>query len=153
MASRLFLELRERHGLCYSIGSFVSPYDDTGALQISASCAPGNARELVRRTMAECLRLRDEGVSDEELERAKLQARTTLVFGQESASSRMFSMAHQAIHWGELRSLDQCTAEIQAVGDADLRRVAAEILRPETLGLAALGGTTQSEIRPQDLVA
>ncbi|HJU83047.1 MAG TPA: pitrilysin family protein [Holophagaceae bacterium] len=153
MASRLFLELRERRGLCYQVGSFVSPYADTGALQISASCAPENARELVKRTMAECLRLREEGISGEELERAKLQARTSLVFSQESSSARMFNLAHQAIHWGELRSLDQLTEEIQAVTDADLRRVAAEVLRPERLGLAALGATKKTEIRPQDLVA
>jgi predicted Zn-dependent peptidase len=53
MASRLFMELRERRGLCYQVGSYLTPYTDSGALQISASCAPAQLRELVQRTMAE----------------------------------------------------------------------------------------------------
>ena len=153
MASRLFMELRERRGLCYQVGSYLSPYADTGALQITASCAPAQLRELVQRTMVECARVRDRGVEADELERAKLQARTSLVFSQESSSSRMFSLAHQAIHHGELRSLDQQMAEIEAVAPADLLRVAQSLLDPAQLGLSALGTRRGCDIRSQDLVA
>lgn len=153
MASRLFMELRERRGLCYQVGSYVSPYADTGALQISASCAPAQLRELVQRTVAECARVREQGVAGDELERAKLQARTSLVFSQESSSSRMFSLAHQAIHLGELRSLDQQMAEIEAVTTADVLRVARQLLDPAQLGVSALGTRRGADIRPKDLVA
>lgn len=153
MASRLFMELRERRGLCYQVGSYLSPYTDTGALQISASCAPAQLRELVQRTMAECARIRQGGVEADELERAKLQARTSLVFSQESSSSRMFSLAHQAIHQGELRNLDQQMAEIAAVTPEDVLRVAQDLLDPAQVGLSALGTKRGCDIRPQDLVA
>ncbi|MBI1753002.1 MAG: insulinase family protein [Acidobacteria bacterium] len=153
MASRLFMELRERRGLCYQVGSYVSPYADTGALQISASCAPAQLRELVQRTVTECARVREQGVADDELDRAKLQARTSLVFSQESSSSRMFSLAHQAIHLGELRSLDQQMAEIEAVTTADVLRVARQLLDPAQLGVSALGTRRGADIRPKDLVA
>ncbi|NTW86603.1 MAG: insulinase family protein [Holophagaceae bacterium] len=153
MASRLFLELRERRGLCYQVGSYLSPYADTGALQISASCAPAQLRELVKRTMAECARIRDLGVGADELERAKLQARTGLVFSQESSSSRMFSLAHQAIHQGGLRSLDQQMAEIAAVTLEDLARMAETLLDPAQLGVSVLGSRVGCDVRPQDLVA
>jgi predicted Zn-dependent peptidase len=153
MASRLFMELRERRGLCYQVGSYLSPYADTGALQISASCAPTQLRELVGRTMAECARIREKGVESGELARAKLQARTSLVFSQESSSSRMFSLAHQSIHHGELRSLDQQMEEIEAVTLGDLTRVAQHLLDPAQLGLSALGTRRGCDIRPQDLVA
>lgn len=153
MASRLFLELRERRGLCYQVGSYHTPYADTGALQISAGCAPAQARELVARTMAECLKLRAVLVPEEELERAKRQAKVSLVFGQESASSRMFSLAHQALHWGGPVSLDAQLAELDAVTPEDLRRLADAILRPEALGLAALGIPKAHAIRAADLVA
>jgi predicted Zn-dependent peptidase len=153
MASRLFMELRERRGLCYQVGSYLSPYADTGALQISASCAPAQLRELVQRTMVECARIREKGVEADELERAKLQARTGLVFGQESSSSRMFSLAHQAIHFGELRSLDQQMTEIETVTLDDLLRVAQDMLDPAQVGLSALGTRRGCDIRPQDLVA
>ncbi|WP_243324932.1 pitrilysin family protein [Geothrix sp. SG200] len=153
MASRLFLELRERRGLCYQVGSYLSPYADTGALQISASCAPAQLRELVKRTMAECARIRETGVEADELERAKLQARTSLVFSQESSSSRMFSLAHQAIHQGELRSLDQQITEIDAVTREDLQRMAQTLLDPARVGVSTLGTRRGCDIRPQDLVA
>lgn len=153
MASRLFLELRERRGLCYQVGSYHTPYADTGALQISAGCAPAQARELVARTMAECLKLRSQLVPEEELERARRQAKVSLVFGQESASSRMFSLAHQALHWGGPVSLDAQLAELDAVTPEDLRRLADAILQPEALGLAALGIPKAHGIRASDLVA
>ena len=152
-ASRLFMELRERRGLCYQVGSYLSPYADTGALQITASCAAAQARELVQRTMAECARIRAEGVAPDELERAKLQARTSLVFSQESSSSRMFSLAHQAIHQGQLQSLDEQVAEIEAATGEDLLRVARALLDPAQVGLSALGTRKGGEIRAKDLVA
>ena len=150
-ASRLFMELRERRGLCYQVGSYLSPYADTGALQITASCAAAQARELVQRTMAECARIREKGVESDELERAKLQARTSLVFSQESSSSRMFSLAHQSIHQGQLQSLDEQMAEIEAATSEDLLRVARTLLDPAQVGLSALGTRKGGEIRRKDL--
>ena len=135
------------------MGSYLSPYADTGALQVSASCAPTQLRELVKRSLAECEKVRARGVLAEELERAKLQARTSLVFGQESSASRMFSMAHQAIHLGGLRSLDAQVAEIDAVTLEDVRRAAQTLLDPAQLGLSVLGSRRGCDIRPQDLVA
>lgn len=151
MSSRLFMELREKHALCYQVGSYLSHYQDTGALQIAASCAPERARELVRRTMAECAKIRSQGVSAEELERAKLQVRTSLVFSQESTSSRMFTLAHQAIHMDRLSSLDEQIREIDQVSLDDLQRIAQEVLAPEALGVSALGTRRTTGIRPRDL--
>lgn len=151
MSSRLFMELREKHALCYQVGSYVSHYRETGALQIMASCAPDKARELVRRAAVECGRAVREGIGAEELERAKLQARTNLVFSQESTSARMFTLAHQAIHMAKLMDLDEQIAEIDAVDLDQLQRVAAEVLRPECLAVSALGTRRGSEIRKQDL--
>lgn len=151
MSSRLFMELREKHALCYQVGSYVSHYEETGALQIMASCAPDKARELVRRSAGECRRLLEDGIRPEELERAKLQARTNLVFSQESTSARMFSLAHQAIHMSCMLDLDGQIAEIDAVTLDQLHRIAREVLRPEAMAISALGTRKGSEIRKQDL--
>jgi predicted Zn-dependent peptidase len=153
MASRLFMELRERRGLCYHVGSYLAHYADSGSLQISASGAPGHARELVQRAIAECAKVREKGITAEELDRAKLQAKTSLVFSQEGASSRMFALAHQAIHWGELKSMDQQIAELDAVTLDDILRVAGPMLNPSHLGCTALGTKKGAEIREKDLVA
>jgi predicted Zn-dependent peptidase len=152
MSSRLFMELREKNALCYQVGSYLTHYQDSGALQISASCAPDRARELVRRAVAECRKVREEGVTLEELERAKLQLRTNLVFSQESASSRMFSLAYQTLHTGKLQDLDEQIAEIEDVTLDQLHRMAREILVPETLAVSALGTRKNSAIRPEDLL-
>jgi predicted Zn-dependent peptidase len=152
-SSRLFMELREKKALCYQVGSYLSLYRGTGAIQIAASCAVERARELVQRTMAECVLLAERGATQEELERAKLQSRTSLVFGQESASSRMFTLAHQAIHMGRIYSLDEMVDEIDAVDLDQLNRVARELLKPELLAVSALGTKRGREIRKQDLQA
>ena len=151
MSSRLFMELREKNALCYQVGSYLSHYQDTGALQIAASCAPGRARELVARTVAECAKIRATGVSAEALERAKLQVRTSLVFSQESTSSRMFTLAHQAIHQDRLTSLDEQIQEIDRVGLQDLQRLAQDILDPERFAVSCLGTGRSTGIRPRDL--
>jgi predicted Zn-dependent peptidase len=151
MSSRLFLELRERRGLCYQIGSFSCHYRDTGALQIAASCAPGKARELVQRTMAECRQLADCGPSQAELDRAKLQLRTSLVFSQESTSSRMFSIAHQTMHMDKILNIDQQLTEIESVGLEKVCSVAKAVLDTKHAGIVALGAKKGSEIRQTDL--
>lgn len=147
MSSRLFLELREKRALCYHVGSFLTPYTDTGALQITASCTADKAQEFVQRTLEECLHLAHQGVRPDELARAKLQARTSLVFGEESANSRMFSLAHQAIHMDRVRSLEERLAEVDAVDLDHLNAVAQRTLRPEGFAVSALGTRKGMEIR------
>jgi len=151
MASRLFMELREKHALCYQVSSYLSQYRDTGALQISASCAPDRAQELVRRTVAECAKVRRDGITGDELDRAKLQLRTSLVLNQESSSNRMFALAHQAIHMDCLRTLDEQIQEIDQVDLAQVRRVAQAVLLPQAFGVSALGTGRATGIRPRDL--
>jgi predicted Zn-dependent peptidase len=105
----------------------------------------------VQRTLAECVRLTQGGITPDELERAKRQSRTSLVFSQESTSSRMFTLAYQAVHMDGLRSLDE---QIQEIDDVDLdqvQRVAREIFHPESCSVAALGTRRGGEIRARDL--
>jgi len=151
MSSRLFMEIREKHALCYQVGSYLSQYRDTGALQIAASCAPERAQELVQRTVAECAKVRRDGVTAGELDRAKLQLRSSLVLNQESSSSRMFALAHQALHMDRLLSLDQQLEEIDRVDLEQLARVAREVLVPEAFGVSALGTGRATGIRRRDL--
>jgi predicted Zn-dependent peptidase len=153
MSSRLFMELRERRGLCYQVGSFVTPYSGTGALQVAASCAPAHLREIVQRSLEACELLRRDGITASELERAKLQARTSLAFSQESSSARMFSLAHQAIHQGGVTSLDAQIAEIDGVDLTQVQRVARALLDPALLGVSALGTRKGKEVRAKDLAA
>lgn len=150
-SSRLFMELREKHALCYQVGCFLSHYSDCGALQIAASCAQDKARELVKRSADECIRLARQGVNQDELDRAKIHAQTNLVFSLESVSSRMFSLAYQALHMDRIRNLDEQIKEINAVDLDKLNQVAEETLSPDRFSVAALGTKKGREIRPEDL--
>ena len=151
MSSRLFLELREKQALCYQIGSFICHYADSGALQATASCASNNARELTQRAMAECRRMAVSGPTQAELDRAKLQLRTSLVFSQESSGSRMFSIAHQAMHMDSILDIDQQLGEIDATTHGHVCRVAKEILATDFVGILALGTKKGCEIRLSDI--
>jgi predicted Zn-dependent peptidase len=107
----------------------------------------------VQRSLEACELLRRDGITASELERAKLQARTSLAFSQESSSARMFSLAHQAIHQGGVTSLDAQIAEIDGVDLTQVQRVARALLDPALLGVSALGTRKGKEVRAKDLAA
>ena len=71
MSSRLFQEIREQRGLAYSVYSYRSAYQDTGALAVYAGTAPGRVREVLDLIDAELDRLLADGVTDRELDMAK----------------------------------------------------------------------------------
>src|ERR671925_277675 len=89
MSSRLFQEIREKRGLAYSVYSYRSMFSETGLYAIYAGTAPGNAKEVLALVGEEMDRLVSEGISEEELERAKGHTRGGIVLGLEDPSSRM----------------------------------------------------------------
>ena len=80
MSSRLFQELRERRGLCYTIFAQAGAYDDTGLITLYAGTGPEQVRELTELTMDELKRAAD-GIPKAELERARAQLRAGLLMG------------------------------------------------------------------------
>jgi predicted Zn-dependent peptidase len=119
MGARLFVEVREKRGLVYSV--YASPNGVKGYSYLSAyaGTTPERAEETLRVLRSEIERLA-QGVSAEELERAKVGLRTLLVMQEESARSRVASMARDLYLLGRVRSLEEIEAEIAAV---DLRRI------------------------------
>jgi predicted Zn-dependent peptidase len=119
MGARLFVEVREKRGLVYSV--YASPNGVKGYSYLSAyaGTTPERAEETLRVLRSEIERL-VQGVSAEELERAKVGLRTLLVMQEESARSRVASMARDLYLLGRVRSLEEIEAEIAAV---DLRRI------------------------------
>jgi predicted Zn-dependent peptidase len=151
MSSRLFQAIREERGLAYSIYSELNPFRDTGSLAVYAGCAIDKAREVLALTLAEFTRLKQEPVTEEELERAKNQTKGNMVLGLESSSSRMSSLARQQMYFGRFFSLDEITAEIDQVGLAEIQRLARDLLRPDALALTFLGNLGGLKISRADL--
>ena len=137
MASRLFQEVRERRGLCYSIYSFYWPFTDTGVFGIQAATSEEDIEELVRVVLDELGKMSD-GVTAVELGRAKTQLRAGLLMTLESPIARAGQMARHILVHDRALSLEEMVERVDAVGEADLAGFAASLLNsPPTL--AAIG--------------
>lgn len=139
LSSRLFQNIREKHGLAYNVFSELSPYRDSGCLSIYAATAPSTAYALVEAILAELQRLKTEDVSPTELERSKHYLKGSLMLSLESSSSRMAHLARQVMFLGEPAELDQLLDRINAVRVEDIRRLALQMFRREVMGIAGVG--------------
>jgi len=139
MSSRLFQTIREERGLAYSIYSEVSPFRDTGSLSVYAGCVAEKAEEIIRLTLAEFARLKNEPVSDEELQRARDQMKGNIILALESSSSRMSNLARQHGYFGRFFSIDEISAGIDSVTREGLQTMAQKLFRPEIIALALVG--------------
>ena len=124
MSSRLFQEVRERRGLAYSVYSYRAALDDAGVLAVSAGTAPDRVDELLDVLDRELRRVVDDaGVSDRELEAARGHLRGSLALSLESSGARMHRLGRNEVTLGDVPSLDEVVARIDAVTPDDVARV------------------------------
>jgi len=140
MSSRLFQNVREKRGLVYTISSGVTSYSDTGLVTVYAGTRPESAREVLRLTLDEIRRLRDERLGDEELRRAKDHVKGGLVLSLESSGARMNHLARQELSFGRQIPLAEILASIEAVSAEDVCRVASKLFSGR-LAASVLGNT------------
>jgi len=138
MSCRLFLELRERLGLCYDIHSYLSHYLDTGSLTIYAAVDPKNAVKALQALMGELRRLRD-GIPEEEMTRAKELSKGRLFLRMEDTRSVSGWLGAQELLTGKVRTVDDVVDRVEALTEADLKRVVDRLLVDEGLKLAVVG--------------
>ncbi len=136
MSSRLFQEIREKRGLAYSVYSFASHFADAGLFGVYAGCAPRRADEVLALCREQLEQVAAAGITDDELARAKGQSRGSLVLGMEDTGSRMSRIGKSELVHGELLSVDEILARVDAVTLDDVQAVAADLLaRPLALGV------------------
>jgi predicted Zn-dependent peptidase len=99
MSSRLFQEIREKRGLCYSVHAFHWGFSDTGLFGVHAATGKEDVPELVHLILKE-LRRAGDSINQEELDRARAQFRSALVMSQESPASRAGQIARQLLLFG-----------------------------------------------------
>ncbi len=138
MSSRLFQEVREKRGLCYSVFSFGTSYEDVGQLGVYAATSPEHTPELIDVT-ADVLLSMGRSVSDKEIARAKAQLKTSLVMNLESASSRADQIARQYLAFGEIPEVSTLVKRIDAVTAENVRALADEIFSATRPSLSAVG--------------
>lgn len=146
MSSRLFQEIRESRGLVYSIGSYSSSYRQAGLFAVYAGTSRETAGEVMRLVAEEEARLRTDGITAEELERAKMQIRGSLLLGLESMSTRMTRLGKSELYFGRIITVDEVLAGVQAVTLDDVQRLAAKLLQDGRHTVAAIGPAEGVEV-------
>jgi predicted Zn-dependent peptidase len=114
MSSRLFTEVREKRGLCYTVFASCNTLKDKGAVL----CYSGTTNERAQETLdviIEELQKLAEGIKEDELRRLKVQIRSGMVMQQESCRGRAGSIAGDWFHLGRVRTLDEVTDKINGL--------------------------------------
>lgn len=142
MSSRLFQEVREKRGLCYSIGSFCSSFAETGLFGIYAATSPDLTDELMRVLMGELTSCASTLEEDETL-RARAQLKAGLLMNLESSSMRADQLARQLMAFGRVVPLDEVAARVDAVDRGATVRLAEEIFGGSEPVLSAVGRLDQ----------
>ncbi len=139
MSSRLFQEVRENLGLCYSIYSFLHCFSDTGFFGLCASVSPKNLSPLLTVIQQEVAKLRTQPVQGEELAAALEYSRASMYLGAEDSDNRMIRLAKNELNFGHYLSYEELLAHLAAVTPADLQAQAARWLAPEQWQTVILG--------------
>jgi len=133
MSSRLFQEVREKRGLCYTIFAQAGAYADTGLTTIYAGTSADQIGDLAAITIDELKRAADD-ISEAEVARARAQLKAGLLMGLESPSSRAERLARMVSIWGRVPDLVETVARIDDVSRKGVRDLAGKL----TTGAPAL---------------
>jgi len=139
MSSRLFLEIREKRGLAYNVGSFAESYQDGGTFGVYAGVNPSQTLDAVKALVDELARLRDELVSPEELERTRELLKGRLLLSLESSSSVASWFGQQELLEEEVYTLDRVLGILDGIDQEAVRQVARRVVRLPWVTLAVVG--------------
>ncbi len=151
MSSRLFQNVREKHGLAYAVFSELNVYRDSGCLAVYAGTSPDNMKRVAGMIVDEFKALCNDTIPDEELRRAKDHMKGSLALSLESTSSRMSNLARQELFFGRFYTIDDMVESIEQVTADQVQSIAREFFGGQQIGLTALGRTTGIEITPEML--
>ncbi|OUS36388.1 peptidase M16 [Rhodobacterales bacterium 56_14_T64] len=143
MSSRLFQEVREKRGLCYSIFAQTGAYADTGSVTIYAGTSASQLGELAEITIDEMKRAADD-MGPEEVARARAQMKAGMLMGLESPSNRAERLARLVQIWDTVPPLEDTVARIDAVTTGDVREFAETMATKAPAALALYGPVSEA---------
>ncbi len=138
MSSRLFMNVRERQGLAYTVFAEANSFVDTGLFEAYAGVNLDKIEQALDSVLHELALIRTEPVGAAELEKAKQQLTAGLEMSLESNGSIADRIGTQLVLLGKVKPIEETIAEIEAVTVADVQRVAAVMLAPERLRFAII---------------
>ncbi len=139
MASRLFQEIREERGLAYSVYSYAAEFNDAGKWVVYGGVEIGKVHDAIAACVMELRKLRDEGITEDELQRVKEQVKGGVLIGLEDTWSVASRNGSHILRYDAVIPVEQVVAEIEAVTQDDVLRVAQRLIKPEALHLAVIG--------------
>lgn len=144
MGSRLFDEIREQRGLAYSVSAYPHAYSDVGVLQLSAGLDSSKLLQAYRRMREIVSELRDDGPTEDEVERARAFAAGARTIAFENSGAVARYAAQQRIVYGEDVDPDRTIALLDEVTFNEVRTVAAGVA--DELSVACVGPHTVHEL-------
>lgn len=138
MSSRLFQEVREKRGLCYTIHAFHMPYSDTGMFGLYSGTDATDAPELMKVVVDEIANA-SETITEAEISRAKAQMKAGLLMALESSGARAEQIARQMLIHGRPIPLEEIVAKIDAVTADSARAAGRALIRRGRPAISALG--------------
>lgn len=157
MSSRLFIEVREKRGLCYTVRAGMDQYEDCGIFSVRAGLDAKRMTLAMKTIVDELKRISKSGVTAAEVKMAKENVHGSMTLRLEDSSDRAEFYARQLLFRGKVESPEQRLKELMKVSAADVQRVAKEYLDFAKLSIAAIGPyATDAEILahfPKDIVS
>lgn len=145
VSSRLFQQVREQQGLCYSIYSYGAGHADTGVFCIYTALNKDTEAKALATIRQVVDQLRDQGPTSEELERAREQSKANVIMGLESTQARMSHAGRSLLFSGEILSPEAILAAYDAVTREDVMALARDLFQWDQASLSAVG-----QVRPAE---
>ena len=145
MSSRLFIEVRERRGLCYSIHAAHQPFEDTGMFAVLAGLDRSRLDEAIKVIRQELDKTVKTAVGADELRRAKDHIRGKLMLAFEDSASQANWYGKQWIFEKKLETPEERLRKIERVTPAQIRSLARELFRPGAMAASLVGPFEKKE--------
>lgn len=139
MSARLFVEVREKRGLCYTVRAGLDSYDDVGMFTVRAGLDAKRLAEALKVIVNELKKVAKSGVTAHELQMAKDNLRGGMLLQLEDSSASAEFVARQELFLGSVFSPEERMKRFQKVTTADIKRVAKEVLDFKQMSAAAIG--------------
>ena len=133
MSSRLYLSLREKHGLVYNIDSQAVPLSDTGYWNIYLACEPQHKDQCLELCHKELKQLRDTQLTTSQLQRALRQLKGQMAISAENQENNALAMAKQMLYHHHAPAWQETFAKVQQITPTQLQDVANEVFAPEKI--------------------
>jgi predicted Zn-dependent peptidase len=138
-SSRLWQRVREERGLAYNVGASTVMFRDCGYFSIFAGTSPEQTEEVVDIAIEELQEIVRNGITQDELDLAKQQARASILLSLEDSASRAGSLANSEITHGRQISVEETLTKVEAVAVEETLELGREFFRTENVAFVALG--------------